>query len=303
MKKKQSKIVPKEKIPLLEGNKVTSYEKELPYPYVYYPPLFSGAFIGFQETKESPTFFCSCQRIGIEKYMEFNDYVLRPTMPSHISRFSSNKMKYADNLCHICNHTPPQYAYASKSSMMTRFRCIYGYYIEGIAYEYGVEGHFSKSIFAPDLLPEELLPFLKPIHKSNRKFDEQTADIFRKHCENLIRLKIGYFEIGKKWKTEAKLLELVRKIYPNYTILHQYPLSHLRADIYIEELKLVIEYQGEQHFKPIQAWGGIEQFKKIQERDVEKVDLCAIRRIKIIYFTYQDDLNENLVRNRISKLL
>lgn len=263
MQRKQIEIVPREEIPWLENDQVIECETCLPYPYVHYPPRISGAFFGFQENQNSPLYFCSCQKEGIEQVLSSEETRNRNAFPRIIGDVCSFDFRYKETLCHICNQIPPTYAYAPLAKTLSKFRSIYGYYILGKTYE-------------------------------------RNEDL--RLCENIIRNRIGYYEIGKKWTQEAKLLELVKKVFPDYTIIHQYPLSHLRVDIYIQELKLVIEYQGEQHFKPIQAWGGIEQFKKIQARDAEKIDLCAVRRMQIIYFTFQEELNEDLVRNRISEL-
>jgi len=48
--------------------------------------------------------------------------------------------------------------------------------------------------------------------------------------------------------------------------------SPIEFDIFIEALKLVIEYQGEQHFRPIYS-NGID-FEEIRNRDEEKRRAC-----------------------------
>ena len=41
-------------------------------------------------------------------------------------------------------------------------------------------------------------------------------------------------------------------------------------DIFLPELNIGFEYQGEQHFKPIPKFGGEKEFQKVLKRDKEK---------------------------------
>ncbi|AKI98195.1 hypothetical protein IX53_01655 [Kosmotoga pacifica] len=71
----------------------------------------------------------------------------------------------------------------------------------------------------------------------------------------------------------------------------------------MEELNLGIEYQGEQHFKPIKHWGGESALQKVKERDQRKRNLCESIGIKLIYFYYDEDLTEEYVRNKLENKL
>ena len=47
----------------------------------------------------------------------------------------------------------------------------------------------------------------------------------------------------------------------------------MELDIYIDALQLALEYQGEQHYKPIYHWSGTD-FATQQIRDEEKRKAC-----------------------------
>lgn len=53
-------------------------------------------------------------------------------------------------------------------------------------------------------------------------------------------------------------------------------------------LLCLIEYQGEQHFKSIDFWGGEERFLKQKERDEIKQKYCIQNNIKLIIISYLD---------------
>ncbi len=61
-------------------------------------------------------------------------------------------------------------------------------------------------------------------------------------------------------------------------------------DIYIPQYKIAIEYQGAQHFKPVDFGGYGEEiaeklFKKNLKRDKRKKELCDKHKIKLFYFS------------------
>lgn len=64
-------------------------------------------------------------------------------------------------------------------------------------------------------------------------------------------------------------------------------------DFYIEKYKIAIEIQGEQHFLPIERYGGEEDFKLRKKRDEIKLKLCELHGIKIFYITKKNfNINE-----------
>lgn len=63
----------------------------------------------------------------------------------------------------------------------------------------------------------------------------------------------------------------------------------LPFDIYIETLNLCIEYDGRQHFEPIEFWGGIDGLKQTQANDNIKNKFCYDNSINIIRIRYDED--------------
>lgn len=63
-------------------------------------------------------------------------------------------------------------------------------------------------------------------------------------------------------------------------------------DFYLPDYNIAIEYQGEQHFKPVVIFGGDKEFKKTVERDIKKKNLCEKHGIELLYFTYNNKMKE-----------
>jgi hypothetical protein len=80
-------------------------------------------------------------------------------------------------------------------------------------------------------------------------------------------------------------------------------LGRQELDIFVPSLKLAIEYQGEQHFKPIDAWGGEDALLRGQQRDDEKKQKCERAGLKLIYFDYRMELTEKFVARQLEQTL
>ena len=61
-------------------------------------------------------------------------------------------------------------------------------------------------------------------------------------------------------------------------------LGRQTLDFYLPDYNVGIECQGEQHFFPVERFGGDKRFKKTLERDKRKKALCEEHGIKLLYF-------------------
>ena len=105
----------------------------------------------------------------------------------------------------------------------------------------------------------------------------------------------------KKNILETKLFETIQQKFNNQKIVRNYHnyklLGRKEIDIYFPKLKIGIEYQGGQHFKPVDLFGGEEQFKKQLERDYEKIEQCKQNGIILLHFTYDNKIKTNVSYN------
>jgi very-short-patch-repair endonuclease len=80
------------------------------------------------------------------------------------------------------------------------------------------------------------------------------------------------------------------------------------VDYYIEEEKIAIEYDGEQHYRPIIGLYGCKtlreaevNLKQIQRRDKRKEQLCRENGWRLIRIRYDESLTIQQVRQKIRK--
>lgn len=63
----------------------------------------------------------------------------------------------------------------------------------------------------------------------------------------------------------------------------------LPYDFFINEHQLCIEYDGEQHFKAVDFWGGHEGYIKQQQNDTIKTNYCLENNINLLRIRYDED--------------
>jgi len=111
-------------------------------------------------------------------------------------------------------------------------------------------------------------------------------------------------EIGASgWVSELALLDLFRTIWPNAE--HQWRpwfLGRQSIDIYIPDINLAVEYQGQQHYEPVALFGGEEGFKNTQVRDERKRLLIRANNVRLLEWRYDTSIIYEEMALKLSEL-
>ena len=70
-------------------------------------------------------------------------------------------------------------------------------------------------------------------------------------------------------------------------------------DIFISKLNIAIEYQGQQHFEPVDFFGGEMAFEELKKRDAEMAVLLAQKGVKLVYINYWEEISPQLIIDRV----
>ena len=152
---------------------------------------------------------------------------------------------------------------------------------------------------------------IKRYIKEIQDLDSVTAELFKQavQCKFDNIPKFEYTEKPIKWKSEYLLKEICEKLYGTDNVIYQHrPFflhtnkGQLSYDIYLIKKKIAIEYQGKQHFEPIEYFGGETSFKKQQERDIIKKQLSEQNNIRLIYINYSDPLTQEFISQKIEEV-
>lgn len=104
-------------------------------------------------------------------------------------------------------------------------------------------------------------------------------------AENALREDNGIPRIGEGWISETELFYKIKEHYPQYKVLQHYHdtwLGNQHLDVYIKDINVGIEYQGAQHYKAIEIFGGEEGLINTQKRDKQKVAKCKKNNTKLV---------------------
>lgn len=76
----------------------------------------------------------------------------------------------------------------------------------------------------------------------------------------------------------------------------------LPFDFYIPLLTCAIEFDGKQHFEPVDYFGGQANFERVQRRDAIKNEYCAANGIRLLRIKYTDfERIQELIENFIAQ--
>ena len=109
-----------------------------------------------------------------------------------------------------------------------------------------------------------------------------------REAENNLRKHHRLPQIGEGWVSETALYYAIKNAFSETQIIqHGRPswLGLQHFDIWIPSWKLAVEYHGEQHFVPVEFFGGQEGHKKTVERDNRKKKKCKENNVKLIIAT------------------
>ena len=107
-----------------------------------------------------------------------------------------------------------------------------------------------------------------------------------------------------KWKNESNLFSIVAREYPD--AIYQFRckwLGQQSIDVYIPSLKVGIEYQGEQHYRPISFFGGEKAFEDLIRRDLRKQKLCRDNGVNLIIWKYDEAVSKIVLEKKLRQTL
>jgi very-short-patch-repair endonuclease len=107
----------------------------------------------------------------------------------------------------------------------------------------------------------------------------------------------GCFNCSNFSKGENKVEKILKE--KNIKFIREYKFDDcisikgvkLPFDFYLPDLKTIIEYDGRQHFEPVERFGGLESFLRLKENDMIRNNWCKEKGIKLIRISYNNELS------------
>ena len=163
-------------------------------------------------------------------------------------------------------------------------------------------GYFSSELDFFLSLTQILMPFFQWWYQDLALYEEK--DGYRtdwRLARTKIRTQLTADGIIKpKWKHELTLFHAVRKRHQD--TLYQYRpdwLGRQSLDLFIPSLQTAIEYQGIQHYRPVDFFGGEEALLQRQELDRQKRILCEENNVRLIEWPYGLEPTDRNIREAL----
>ena len=163
-------------------------------------------------------------------------------------------------------------------------------------------GYFSSELDFFLSLTQILMPFFQWWYQDLTLYEEK--DGYRtdwRLARTKIRTQLTADGIIKpKWKHELTLFHAVRKRHQD--TLYQYRpdwLGRQSLDLFIPSLQTAIEYQGIQHYRPVDFFGGEEALLQRQELDRQKRILCEENNVRLIEWPYGLEPTDRNIREAL----
>ena len=163
-------------------------------------------------------------------------------------------------------------------------------------------GYFSSELDFFLSLTQILMPFFQWWYQDLALYEEK--DGYRtdwRLARTKIRTQLTADGIIKpKWKHELTLFHAVRKRHQD--TLYQYRpdwLGRQSLDLFIPSLQTAIEYQGIQHYRPVDFFGGEEALLQRQELDRQKRTLCEENNVRLIEWPYSLEPTDRNIREAL----
>lgn len=109
----------------------------------------------------------------------------------------------------------------------------------------------------------------------------------------------------KSTKTQERIFQFLLNTFPDENWSWESSPKWLypqRFDIYNESKNLAIEYNGEQHYFPIEVFGGKKEYENRILLDAKKKDICAFNKCELYVIKY-DNVNYDRIREDIANIL
>jgi len=97
---------------------------------------------------------------------------------------------------------------------------------------------------------------------------------------------------------EREIMKILESNNVNYTYQKKFEkcknIKNLPFDFYLEDYSICVEFDGEQHYKATEYFGGEKTFEKIKIRDKIKEKFCQENNLKLIRIRFDESIQEKM---------
>lgn len=245
-----------------------------------------------------------CQKCGGNLSLTKNEFISKSN-EIHNNKYNYSQVDYKNNNTPVTIICPKHGDFQQRPSNHLRGQGCSQCGIESNTYTtdefiklakktHGDKYDYSKSVYVGSINP---ITIMCPKHG---EFTQIAIEHRRgSGCPRCIESK-GEIFVGKILKSLNIIFDRQKK-FEDCKGLNKKRCRRLPFDFYLPQYNSIVEYDGKQHFQPIDLYGGEEGFKRVQIYDKIKNEYCLNNNIKMIRIPYY--MKENEIESYIKKEL
>jgi hypothetical protein len=135
----------------------------------------------------------------------------------------------------------------------------------------------------------------------DRRLLDELYESFDARYTRIVQELVLRGDIPVKWVSEETLFQMIHARFPDAVFQYHAPwLSGQSIDIFIPSRNVAIEYQGKQHFEPVEFFGGVRGLEYRTRLDAKKRRACALNDVNLIEWRYDVPVTEENVERILS---
>ena len=162
------------------------------------------------------------------------------------------------------------------------------------------EGRFSSELELFCCLTRTIMPLFQWLYRDVALFEEKDGyEVDWRLERTRIRTRLtADGAITPRWKGELALFLAIRDVFPD-ALYQMRPawLGRQSLDVFVPSLACGVEFQGVQHFQPVEFFGGEEAFAQRLELDEQKRRLCEENGVRLVAWPHELEPSEANVRS------
>lgn len=91
---------------------------------------------------------------------------------------------------------------------------------------------------------------------------------------------------------EEKIENMLKTLRLNFEREYRFEdpvIKNLPFDFYLKDIEILVEYDGRQHFEPVDAFGGEQAFERLKKNDMLRNEWCEKNNIELVRISFNDE--------------
>ena len=149
------------------------------------------------------------------------------------------------------------------------------------------------------------------VYPSLQKIEEDTSIFLGQKCgmnqslyRNTYRKLLENLEIDKelyiRWKSEYSMYSLIKCYYTDAVFQYRDVwLGQQSLDVFVPCIKTGFEYQGVQHYEPVEFFGGEDNFRQRVELDRRKKEKCNEKKVNLVEWRFDEPIDRLTLEQKL----